>query len=538
MRGTVGIVGSALDKVLRLRAARSVGRAAWRAHLLVPTRADVLVDSSRQFAHLYAERGHHDDAAAVLRSAEQQAGTAQARTELAAARALAELDGGAVPEDLAQIVDETLTEADRHLDGGEIAPSAARLADALALAYHPAQHFGQDSSPLLSDHRDFFEPFERSSTFRVLLEDPRPRARPRRAARTERLLVLGYDNRQFIDPLAAEYRANGVEVRVLDLAGDAGVRPGLSLRALVEARLRYGLDGTRPPLPEHLADDVAWADTIFVEWGHRALVWASLVRGVEAPLVTRLHRYEAMTPMPLLTAWSSVERAVFVAPAIRAVVEATVPAITRAGTEVHVVPNRMELARCELPKVPGAEHTLALVGWNKVVKDPAWALDVLSVLRVTDDRWRLLLVGEQQPADSLEESFDYHEDLTRRIVKLRDAVEVTGFTEDVPTLLQQVGVILSTSRFEGTHEALLEGVASGALPVVRNWPALRPWGGAASLYPPEWVVESPQAAAARILAAHPSPPESAAARSAQRWALAEMDWGVVRPAFDAVLLEP
>ncbi|GAB2602737.1 glycosyltransferase [Pseudactinotalea suaedae] len=533
----MGIVRSALDGVFRLRAARAAGRAAWRVHLLVPTRADVLVDSSRQIARVYAERGHHEDAAAVLRLSESQANGSEARTQLAAARALAELDGGVVPEDLATVVEQTLTEADRHLEGGEIAASAARLADALALSYHPARHFGTAPSPLLSDHRTFFEPFERSSTFQALLGDPRPRPRPTRQARTERLLVLGYDNRTFIEPLAAEYRSAGVEVRVLDLAADPGLRPSLSLRSLVEARLRYGLDGARPPLPEHLADDVAWADTVFVEWGHRALVWASLVRGIEAPLVTRLHRYEAMTPMPLLTAWSSVERAVFVAPAIRAVVEATAPAITRAGTEVHVVPNRLELARCARDKLPGAERTLALIGWNKVVKDPAWALDVLAALRVTDDRWRLLLVGEEKPSDSLEASFDYHEDLTKRIVKLRDAVEVTGFSGDVPGLLQQVGVILSTSRFEGTHEALLEGVASGALPVVRNWPALRPWGGAASLYPPEWVVDSPQAAAARILAAQPSPPESAAARSAQRWALSEMDWDVVRPEFDAVVLE-
>lgn len=534
----MGIVGSAFDRVMRLGAARAAGRAAWRAHLMVPTRADVLVDSSRQVAKVYADRGHHEDAAAVLRVAEAKASSPEVRTELSCARALAELDGGLVPDDLEGVVDSALTEADRHLDGGDVESCAARLADALALAYHPARHFGPDPSPLLADHRHFFEPFERSSTMKVLLEDPRPRRRPVRRQRAERLLVLGYDNRSFIDPIVAEYRAAGIEVRELDLATDPGVRPGLALRGLVEARLRYGLDGTRPALPVHLADDVAWADTIFVEWGHRALVWASLVRGVECPVVTRVHRYEAMTPMPLLTVWSSVERAVFVAEPIRAVVEATAPSLGRSATEVHVIANRLELARCVEPKLPEAAHTLALVGWNKVVKDPAWALDVLSALRLKDERWRLLLVGEQKPSDSLEASFDYHEELTRRIVKLRDAVEVTGFTEDIPGVLQRAGVILSTSRIEGTHEALMQGVASGALPVVRNWPQLRGWGGAAAVYPKDWVVDSPQAAAARILAAVPSPPESDAARAAQRWALAERDWGVVRPAFDAVVLDP
>lgn len=534
----MGIVGRALDGVLRLGAARAAGRAAWRAHLVVPTRADVLVDSSRQVAKMYADRGHHADAAAVLRSAEVKAGSPEVRIELAAARALAELDAGAPPKDLLAVVDAALGEADRHLDAGDVGQSAARLADALGLAYHPARHFGADPSPLLADHRAFAEPFERSSALKALLDDPRPRRRPERRGRAERMLVLGYDNRTFIDPIVAEYRASGVEVRALDLATDLGLRQGLSLRGLVEARLRYGLDGTRPPLPEHLADDLAWADVVFVEWGHRALVWASLVRGVECPVVARVHRYEALTPMPLLTVWSSVERAVFVAEPIRAVVEATAPGLARSGTEVSVIPNRLELARCVAEKLPEADRTLALVGWNKVVKDPAWALDVLAALRVTDERWRLLLVGEQKPADSLEASFDYHEELTRRIVKLRDAVEVTGFADDIPTVLRRAGVILSTSRMEGTHEGLLVGVASGALPVVRSWPELRGWGGAAAVFPQDWVVESPQEAAARILAATPSPPRSEAAREAQRWALSEMDWGVVRPRFDAVLLDP
>ncbi|MFV0426001.1 MAG: glycosyltransferase [Beutenbergiaceae bacterium] len=533
----MGIVGRALDGALKLRAARHAGRAAWRAHLWVPSRPDVLVDSGRQLAKLYADRGHHRDAAAVLRSAQDKARTPQARNELAAARALAQLDAGDVPEDFDDVVEATLTEADRHLDAGDVRPAAARLTDALALCYHPARHFGATPSPLLANHQGFAAPFQRSSAMRILLEDPRPQRRLPRKGRTERLLVLAYDNVSFINPIVAEYRAAGVEVRVLDLA-DEGPASSLTLRALVTARLRYGLDGTRTPLPEHLCDDFAWADTIFVEWGHRALVWVSLLRGIEAPVLTRVHRYEALTPMPLLTVWSSVERAVFIAPAIASVVHATAPAITTSGTESLVVPNRLELARLPQDKLPEADHTLALIGWNKMVKDPAWALDVLAALRATDDRWRLLLVGEQRSPDSLDASFDYHEELTRRIVKLKDAVEVTGFTEDVAGTLRRVGVILSTSRFEATHESLLQGAASGALPVVRNWPELRTWGGPGAIFPADWIVDSPQAAAARILAASPHPPASQAANSAREWARGHMDWTVVRPVFEAALLEP
>jgi glycosyltransferase involved in cell wall biosynthesis len=77
-------------------------------------------------------------------------------------------------------------------------------------------------------------------------------------------------------------------------------------------------------------------------------------------------------------------------------------------------------------------------------------------------------------------------------------VRVVGRTEDVAGALQDVGVILSASRRESWHLGLVEGVASGAVPVVRNWPALAPVGGAAALFPEEWVVPDLDAAEARV----------------------------------------
>lgn len=534
----MGVVGRALDGVLRLRAARAAGRLAWRAHLLVPSAADAMVLSSREVARVYSGRGHHADAAAVLGVAERAAATPEARAQLAAARALAQLDDGTVPDDLEVVLEATLAEADRHLDAGEVRACGARLTDALALAFHPCRHFGDGPSPLLVDHRAFLAPFDRSSAMTALTEDPRPPRHRPRDARTRRLLVLAYDNTTFVNPLVEEYRANGVDVRVVDLAAEPGLPEQMTLRGLVDARLRYGLDGSRLPLPEQLADDVAWADTVFVEWGHRALVWCSLVRGIEAPVVARVQRYEPMTAMPTLTAWSGIERVVFVAPTIRDVVCETVPGLRAAGTRVHVVPYRTELAPYRRPKLPEADRTMALVGWNKMVKDPAWALDVLAALREAEPGWRLLLVGETTPSDSLEVSHEYHEALARRVVKLKDAVEVTGFRADVPDVLRRVGVILSASRMEASHEALLEGVASGALPVVRNWPGMRGWGGPAALYPDSWVVDSPEQAAARILAASPHVVGSDAALQAQEWVMGQLDWEVVRPALDAVMLDP
>ena len=81
-------------------------------------------------------------------------------------------------------------------------------------------------------------------------------------------------------------------------------------------------------------------------------------------------------------------------------------------------------------------------------------------------------------------------------------MERLGFRDDVPEVLADVGVILTSSKVEGCHVGFFEGAASGAFPVVRDWPWVRGFaGGARSVMPAEWIVEDPPAAVDRILAA-------------------------------------
>ena len=73
-------------------------------------------------------------------------------------------------------------------------------------------------------------------------------------------------------------------------------------------------------------------------------------------------------------------------------------------------------------------------------------------------------------------------------------------TDDVPAALEEIGVILSTSVREGQPVGLLEGAASGAVPVVRDWPFFAGREhGARTLFPSDWVVDDPVEAAERIL---------------------------------------
>lgn len=438
-----------------------------------------------------------------------------------------ELAAGTVPEGYAQKVGELLSAADDAWDAGRVRTAAFRLEEALTSVFHPALHFGARAA-LAEDPDTLLAPLRASVTYRALTRaEPRAEPSPTPTRRRLRLLVVSYGGWTFAQPIVDAYRQQAdVEVRTLDLADLPDPRWQPLQHDLVHGRLA----GTsRARLPRDLRAALDGADVILVEWGHRQAAWVSQLPALRARVVVRLHSYEAFTLMPQVTDWSAVSDVVFVAPPIRALAEATVPGLDRPRR--HTVPNLTELEQYRRPKTAAARRTMALIGWNTVNKDPAWALDVLDRLLVTDPEWRLLLVGHDLP-DGGGEDPRYTAAVAARIEALGSRVVRTGFRDDIPEVLRDVGVVLSASRREGTHESLIQGAASGALPVVRDWPAVARWGGPRSLFPDEWVVPDPAASAARILTADSDP---RLARDAQHWALSHLDAAAVWPRLDAVL---
>ena len=107
-------------------------------------------------------------------------------------------------------------------------------------------------------------------------------------------------------------------------------------------------------------------------------------------------------------------------------------------------------------------------------------------------------------------------------------------TDDVPAALQDVGVVLSSSVRESFHMVLVEGAASGAVPVVRDWPYFP--GSARALFPPDWVVGTPAAAAQRILEATASDEVwRRAGQEAAKYVIDRWDWDKVKLDFERLL---
>jgi glycosyltransferase involved in cell wall biosynthesis len=512
----------------------------WRARTRLPGEEAELIRLALGLGRRLARKTHPLEAIAVYAAAELVVADAGQRLLLTVQRVALELRLGHVPPDLWARVDDLLDAADRALASGDHTASGSRLQEAFNLAFHRTLHFEDHPSPLALDPDAFLAPFRASNAFAEVVR-PSGLTRPVRPVVTDRprrLLVTTFMNWAFVEGITKDYAATeGVEVRTLDLRE----MPDGPWRAqpvdLVQRRLRQtqGLDDV--VLPAEVREAFDWADTVFVEWGHRSLPWVSLVPNLRARVVARVHSYEAFTPMPMHADWSGIDDLVFVSPHIRALAEASIPALAD-GPRIHTIPNRNLLGTYGLSKYKGSEYTLGLVGWNSVTKDAQWALDLLEALREHDDRWRLRLLGHGFPRSNLTgPARAYRDQLEARMEALGDVVERPGYTNDVSEGLRHIGVIVSSSRREGTHEGLIQGAASGAFPVVRNWPYVARWGGARTMVPDEWVVETAREGARMLLdAAEDEVSFAERRRAVAQWTVRRYDWSVVRPQLDDLLL--
>jgi hypothetical protein len=459
--------------------------------------------------------------------------------------AAADLAAGRCPPYLGAAVSAELALANASFrKSREVSRAATSFWKAISLLFHRGVHFDALTSPLAADPENFVAPLYRSSAARALMA-PKGRsapAAPAPADRPHRILFVYRTNDNFLTEIRRRYSEHaGTEVRSLDLATDpVSEELSRSVKRMVthvfKGTSEYG-DQVETLLRPHLD----WADTVFVDWcGVQAAVMTLPDPG-STRIIVRLHSFEAFTVWPHLVDPSRVDDVVFVSEHLRDVTLAAVPAFTGPDSPAtHVLTNAMDLRRYAGEKPSEARFNLALVGISAIAKDPRWAIEVLRELRRRDDRYRLLLIGGEISPLASAAAGEYHAGYLRDLAEFEPfgAIRRLGPTDDVPSTLRDVGVILSTSVRESFHCALAEGAASGAVPVVRDWPffAGRPHS-ARTVFPADWVVTSPAEAAQRILAITSSEDTwRQAGRAAAEHALTTWDWSVTAQQFDRLLL--
>ncbi len=422
--------------------------------------------------------------------------------------ALDELAAGQESHDWRRDEKILITRADRALERRRITSAVRWFDKALRVAYHPTLHMGAES-PLVEDPEAFLRPLRASRTGQVLLESPIPEGTaPRRPGprsgegasgdgeQVVHLLVIAQQNWTFLRPLLDALRETG-RFEILEFEVDGLPETDRPDRERI-LRARYDLvtEGRRIPTPERLVEAYEWADVAFVEWGHHILSWITMLDMAPRRLVARYHRFEAFTPFPLLHDHSVIDHLLHVSPPIRGLVTAIAPESTSVPTDI--VGNLLSRGLGAVSDAPRDTRVIVQVGWNREIKDVLFSLDLIERLHREDPAYRLKLVGPGLP-DLPAEDTPYQSRVRQRLAALPSGVvEQLGVRRDVPEIFAAAGVVLSSSFGEGTHESVMEGLATGCPAVVRDWPHARDYGGASSIYREQWVVPDVETAAQRI----------------------------------------
>ena len=491
------------------------------------------------------------------------------------------------PEDLPGDVRAVLRHADAHLVAGRVTRAALLVVLVNEAIFHRELHGEVERSPLAFEPEDFLAPLRESLNYRALVApmgamigeiEPLPAERTRGLVQRvvhavapvdatlrralgralgspgtasvrhrapdpiaaesleghdgRRLLVISAGNLHFTRGILTMLEsASDVKIRTVDLRSAGTAFPRRGHTDMAADRLSQAIGRALPALPAETTALLNWADTMFVDWCDVGAQWAAVHVPPGVRLIIRAHSLEALSPQPHMIDWSTVADLVFVAGHVRDMFLRVVPA-ARHARHIHVVPNEMRLERYGLPKRPSARHTIAMVGWGQMVKDPHWALEVLSRLRSVDPRWRLLLIGRDFAESQIVSGYRYRDAYRARAAgdDVREGIVDLGYITDLPEALREVGFILSSSRREGNPVGIAEGAASAAVPVVRDWPMAAPYGGASRVFPADWIVADPVEAAQRVLAFDD---ESwvRAGHAARDYVVANLDWSVVAPRY-------
>ncbi len=327
------------------------------------------------------------------------------------------------------------------------------------------------------------------------------RYRPRRRGSPMKVGVVGY-NLKFFRPVEEHLRRlPGVEVMVAEWP-------------------KYAVDS-----PADTARVLEWADVVVCEWAGPNAVVASREIRPHQRLVVRLHRFELDREDWRDILIDRVDTVVAVGePYRRRILDVTAWPEER----VAVIPNQVDAAQLDRPKLPNASTTIGLLGATPWRKRPDRALDVLEQLRDADRGWKLSVKGPRPEDDRWiwedAEHASRFRGLYERIEGLDGAATWDPAGPNVAGWFRTVGHVLSPSEDESFHLAPAEGMASGTVPVI--WP----WFGADEIYDRRWIVDDVAAATTAILG------RTDADREACRREVSRYDRDRVLPEWERLLL--
>lgn len=232
------------------------------------------------------------------------------------------------------------------------------------------------------------------------------------------------------------------------------------------------------------------ADIIFCEWGLASAQWYSLNKLEGQRLIVRVHLQENRRRQFLDKAdKDKIDKFIFIAPYRY---EEFVEMHNLPRDKAKMIFNTVDVDAFNKIKSRNARWTVGFVGivpWRKRFDK---ALDFFDRLWRKDNRYILRVKGklpEDYPwmkVPPRDKELEMYNRLFDRIERApwKDNVFFDGHGNDMADWYQEVGYLISTSDYEGSHQAVAEAMASGATPLIL------PWEGASTVYPKDYIFQS------------------------------------------------
>lgn len=302
------------------------------------------------------------------------------------------------------------------------------------------------------------------------------RPKPLPAGDKRRLLFVGHDMK-FIRPIIQRLQTSEFwDIRILEVP---------------QSKIATDSD---------LLESVDWAEAIFCEWGMDNAVWYSRHKNKDQILLVRVHLQEINTAELTKIDASKVDRWISIAPMWQRRFRA---ALDVDESKVSLVYNGIDIDEaCVRAEEAERATRVGFVGCVPMRKRLDLALDVFDRLYQDNKEYELHIKGALPfsypwmfDSNWIHEA-DYYQECFNRIQNApwRNRVVFDGQGSDMAEWYSSMGWILSTSDFEGSHQAVAEGMAYGCIPVIRDW------DGADELYATEPVFSDPAHMADYILA--------------------------------------
>jgi len=238
---------------------------------------------------------------------------------------------------------------------------------------------------------------------------------------------------------------------------------------------------------EKSAELLEEADLIFCEWCLGNAEWYSHNKKEGQKLLIRLQHQELDLHYLNSIYWENVDHIIFCGQNNMRIFLERFPNLTEKARLIYIA---LDCNTLNQPKLYGAEFNLGIVGISPLRKGFHRAIELLNRLKKLDHRFTLFVKGklpwEYDWLWRRPEERRYYQELFDEIGRspYRDSIVFDRFGEDMPTWFSKIGFLLSTSDHEGTHQSVAESMASGTIPIIRNWQ------GADLVYLPRYVFET------------------------------------------------